>query len=144
MHRVWHRYEAAERAGAELVLMLPARLPQHHVTMRGRIDRLRRELDGLNGSRIRIEVVPWAVPPNLSSGVPRHLNRERAGGCCGAHEFIKLHALGLSRYDAVLNVDNEVWNRGDMGRYGEICGDAGTSSAAWRTRCSTWTTRCGL
>lgn len=47
--------------------------------------------------------VPWVVPPNLSKDVPRE-----SGGCCGAREFIKLHAFNMTEFDAIIFYDMDI------------------------------------
>jgi len=50
----------------------------------------------------KIVEVDWITPPGLNKRIPLH------GGCCGPREFMKLHALTLYEYDAVINLDNDV------------------------------------
>jgi len=49
----------------------------------------------------KIVRTPWVVPPGLNKDIPRE------GGCCGAREFMKLNAMGLEDYDAVVNLDTD-------------------------------------
>mmetsp|Transcript_20192 Transcript_20192/g.63777 ORF Transcript_20192/g.63777 Transcript_20192/m.63777 type:complete len:363 (-) Transcript_20192:255-1343(-) len=52
---------------------------------------------------VRIVEVPWIIPPRLSPCIP-----VESGGCCGAREFMKLHAWGMEEYHGVLFLDLDV------------------------------------
>merc|ERR1712087_349384 len=58
---------------------------------------------------VEFREVPWIIPPRLSKGVPID-----SGGCCGAKEFIKLNAMSLTEYDAVLFYDTDVEMRSSV------------------------------
>ena len=88
--------ESARRNGADYVLALPraeAQAVPFPPEVRAAVE----------ASGAIVEAVDWVVPPNLS----KHVLVE-SGGCCGAREFMKLHAFGMTQYDAVLLVDNDV------------------------------------
>ena len=86
----------ARENGAEFVLALP-RAEDQAVPFPAEVRA------ALEAAGATVETVGWVVPPNLSKHVP-----VASGGCCGAREFMKLHAFGMTRYDAVLLVDTDV------------------------------------
>ena len=86
----------ARENGAEFVLALP-RAEAQAVPFPAEVRA------ALEAAGATVETVGWVVPPNLS----KHVLVE-SGGCCGAREFMKLHAFGMTRYDAVLLVDTDV------------------------------------
>ena len=88
--------ERARENGAEFVLALP-RAEDQAVPFPAEVRA------ALEAAGATVETVGWVVPPNLS----KHVLVE-SGGCCGAREFMKLHAFGMTRYDAVLLVDTDV------------------------------------
>ena len=83
-------------AGVDLVLLVPARgAPEAGSAL---------DEAALNqlGAHFRVIRVPWVVPPDMR-------NRTKiSGGCCGAREFVKLHAFSLTEYDAVAFLDTGV------------------------------------
>ena len=50
--------------------------------------------------RLRIIEVPWTIPPN--SWYPSYWWPGKADGWCGPQDLMRLHALGLDDYDAVV------------------------------------------
>lgn len=100
--------KAAKAVGAAVILMIPAQhaLDATHANRSVLSHSLRKELEQFYD----IVEVPWITPPNLSQGIPLY------GGCCGAREFMKLHATGMDQYDAVINLDNDVDMVGPVGR----------------------------
>jgi hypothetical protein len=95
---VGHRLKIAalgRRAGVDVILVVPRRDLQREPIEAGVARRL------AEGGVI-VRHADWVAPPNLSPGVPLE-----SGGCCGAREFMKLHAFGFADYDAVAVVDND-------------------------------------
>jgi len=90
----------AAEVDADLVLILP----QRGAVVVGDYERI-----GLSAEKrweleqyYKIVEVDWITPPGLNKHIPL------IGGCCGPREFMKLHALTLYEYDAVINLDNDV------------------------------------
>jgi len=92
----------ADLMGADLVMLLPSRTAFQ--------ERVEIPIDTLEEIRqyFRVVRVPWVTPPRLSKRVPLE------GGCCGAREFMKLHAIGLEDYDAVVNLDTDFSVHGSL------------------------------
>jgi len=85
--------QAAKDHGADYIMLVPVgvAIGSEFVT------------DWLRGIGMKFMEVPWAVPPELSERIP-----VESGGCCGAREFIKLHVVSLSQYDAVILYDTDI------------------------------------
>lgn len=100
----------AEMNNADLVLLLPAKeAPEQEkeCDVYGRCTghkRVKIPDDTMKVVEQYFKIVhtPWVVPPGLSRNIPRE------GGCCGAREFMKLHAMALEDYDAVVNLDTDM------------------------------------
>ena len=95
---VGHRLKLAalgRRAGVDVILVVPRRDLQREPIDAGVARRLAE-------GGVKVRHVDWVAPPQLSPGVPLE-----SGGCCGAREFMKLHAFGFADYDAVAVVDND-------------------------------------
>jgi len=87
---------AAKRDGADLVLLVPKpRLQRSKLSETAR--------SNLVAWGIKIMEADWVIPPNLSRRVPIE-----SGGCCGAREFMKLHAFALEPYDVVALMDSDI------------------------------------
>lgn len=116
--------KAAQNTDADLVLLLPA----HDAPDEGRLA-TKCSSPGANASACNTRTyrmnipenelqeirkyftivrTPWVLPPNLSTNIPRE------GGCCGAREFMKLNALSLEKYDAVVNLDTDFSIHGSL------------------------------
>lgn len=111
--------KAAQRNNADLVLLLPGDEAPYEKSSE-QADSILKRLFGRSTKKkhgripipkseihvikkyFKIVKTPWVVPPGLSEGVPRE------GGCCGAREFMKLAALSLTEYDAVVNLDTDM------------------------------------
>ena len=86
---------AAAANDADLVLMLPD--PRSKLLTPPNSERpgAEYELGNMSSALVaelertftKIVRVPWVIPPGLSHGVPI------SGGCCGAREFMKIHAV---------------------------------------------------
>ena len=50
--------------------------------------------------QIRLIEVPWTIPPK--SWYPSYWWPGKADGWCGPQDLMRLHALGLDEYDAVV------------------------------------------
>ncbi|CAE7245947.1 TANC1 [Symbiodinium necroappetens] len=61
---------------------------------------------------IRIYEVPWTIPPN--SWYPDYWWPGKADGWCGPQDLMRLHALGMDEYNAVVFYDQDVEFQGDM------------------------------
>ena len=95
---VGHRLKLAalgRRAGVDVILVVPRRDLQREPIDAGVARRLAE-------GGVKVRHADWVAPPQLSPGVPLE-----SGGCCGAREFMKLHAFGFGDYDAVAVVDND-------------------------------------
>ena len=93
-----HRLKLAalgRRAGVDVILVVPRRDLQREPIDAGVARRLAE-------GGVKVRHADWVAPPQLSPGVPLE-----SGGCCGAREFMKLHAFGFDDYDAVAVVDND-------------------------------------
>ncbi|CAK9089888.1 Protein TANC1 [Durusdinium trenchii] len=62
--------------------------------------------------QIRLIEVPWTIPPK--SWYPSYWWPGKADGWCGPQDLMRLHALGLDEYDAVVFYDQDVEFQGDM------------------------------
>ena len=129
---------AIERAGADFVLLIPQDAARSAAGKHARTARMAtwyREiwpetLKELEQTFTKIVRVPWIVPPNLSRDVPFE-----SGGCCGAREFMKLNAISLTEYDAVINLDSDMKVRGDLRPLFD-CAASGYMLTARSRRCS--------
>lgn len=61
---------------------------------------------------LRIIEVPWTIPPK--SWYPSYWWPGKADGWCGPQDLMRLHALALDDYDAVVFYDQDVEFQGDM------------------------------
>ena len=61
---------------------------------------------------IRMYEVPWTIPPN--SWYPDYWWPGKADGWCGPQDLMRLHALGMDEYNAVVFYDQDVEFQGDM------------------------------
>lgn len=55
---------------------------------------------------VKVMIVDWDVPPEFKF--------QRQGGWCGHQDFIRLHVLGLTGYDAAAYYDSDVEFQGDI------------------------------
>lgn len=96
--RLANKGEVAVSHGAKYIMLVPQNVS---------IDANNRKK--LEKTGLKLHEVPWMVPPRLSRLVPRE-----SGGCCGAREFIKLHAFNLTEFDAIIFYDTDVEVRSDV------------------------------
>ncbi|KAH8047462.1 hypothetical protein JL722_13091 [Aureococcus anophagefferens] len=107
---VGHRLKLAalgRRAGVDVILVVP-----------------RRDLQR--------EPIDAGVARRLAEGGVKPRRPLESGGCCGAREFMKLHAFGFADYDAVAVVDND-FDVDDVERLRPIfdCAAAGHGFIYW-------------
>jgi len=61
----------------------------------------------LEAEKIKLVEVPWVVPP-------RAKYHSKSSNWCGPKDFIRVHAFGLTDYDAVAYYDNDIELQGDV------------------------------
>lgn len=67
----------------------------------------------LRAHQVKVLEVEWSVPPNMKFVNDRRGVRSSTPWC-GPKDFIRLHALALDQYDAVLYYDSDVELRADV------------------------------